>query len=233
MDEHNDESRLTHIAHKLWEDVRKPLVNFFPRVNQLQIEWCPEHLTLTNVPESDYIDNFMLAYERKLLGVTVKFSNSTELCMKNFQGLHLTLRKLVVGVIKPHLGETFWSLRNFESLTELEIEFAVTWDTIDAICVVPICDLFLAPNLEKVKLFGQLAVDAEHLQEVHERIVFSRNILRRVKDFEMRLIKQGSAFFVTTRPEDIVKKKEFCDSITEFYKEKGVTVSIEFVTLNL
>ncbi|CAB3387383.1 Hypothetical predicted protein [Cloeon dipterum] len=204
-------SLLKHIAHKMMEaHVTDTLSTYFPYVNHLQVDWShtighssfydgflkfPEltHLTLTNVPGVEKLQRFMDAYEDKRVSdVTVNFSTNTELSMEYFQGLCMTLRKLVVRVIEPYVGEgSVWSLKYFECLTELEIEFAVNWNSESEICVVPIFYLFLAPKLEKVKLLGKLAVDAGHLGEVYN-LIKAGKILQNVNHFEMQLLMDGS-----------------------------------------
>ncbi|CAB3365033.1 Hypothetical predicted protein [Cloeon dipterum] len=220
MDEHNDESRLTHIAHKMMGHITQPLSTFFPNLNHLQIDWSqtdsqiykfygflmfPEltHLTLIKIPELDFLWSFTLAYRKhRLSELTVDFKKSPKLSMKTFRGFYMTLRKLVVGVITPLVGgNSVWSLEKFESLKELEISFAVNRDFRGAICVVPICSIFLAPNLEKVRLLGQLAVDAEHLQL-------------------MQLLREGSATVIHIRSSELDKKVELCKGISKFYKKK-------------
>ncbi|CAB3387391.1 Hypothetical predicted protein [Cloeon dipterum] len=236
---HHGQSRLTHIAHKLREDVTQPLGTIFGDVYQLQIEWCQEfgsdlnfdafldfpyisHLILTNVPERKCVRRFMNAYEQYLLEVTVKFGTIMKFSMKSFQYLNTTLRKLVVGVIKPLVGEnSIWSLEDFEVLHELEIEFAVNWDVKGTLCVVPIYDLLSAPNLDKVKLFGDLAVDSEHLKRVHDGII-SKTILKKVtKDFDLQIIMPGTENYVTTSKEEIECKKTLLKNIRKLFKKRS------------
>ncbi|CAB3387389.1 Hypothetical predicted protein [Cloeon dipterum] len=246
----SDKSNLTHIAHKMWGDATLEFGYNFPHLDQLEIDWSEPgsdtlslygfllypfpkltQLTLTNIPDADKLRMFVDVYKKKQLlsDLTVNFKTSEKLSMISFDGLSKTLRKLVVREVKPIVGRTsVWSLESFQSLTELEIKFAVNSDARGAVCVVPICSLFLAPNLEKVKLYGQLPVDVDHLQDVHDQIV-SENILKKVTRFEMKLLRVGSATCDLLYHEVIERKEELCSSIVDFYESKGVNVIIGFV----